>query len=40
MIRWGLIAVLVLNLHYEVVQGYSALGCYLRGLCGIEGECH
>jgi hypothetical protein len=39
MLRWALIAVLLVNLHYEVVRGYSVFGCFMRGLYGIEGVC-
>lgn len=40
MIRWLLIGMLAMSLHFEVAQGWSVAGCFLRGLYGVEGGCH
>lgn len=39
MVRYITIGVLATSLHYEVVRGWSVLGCFMRDIYGIEGQC-
>ncbi len=40
MVRWVLIAMLLVSFHREVTEGQSVMGCFLRGLYRIEtGTC-